>query len=151
MFFHITLRKINEDVRRKTPRQKRRTALDRRAGPPLRSAAVRRMASGLFGDLQHRTRVLELLVAHGADGGLEELRRARQREQQPWLEDEAAVVHLPEGGEQLGLRFRVRRGTEPVARVRDGQLEFGEVEGCGHARARDAQPGRQRPEDAPRA
>ena len=61
--------------------------------------------------------MLELLVTHACDRGLEELRRARQREQQPGYEDEAAVAHLPEGGEQLGLRLRVGRGGEPLARV----------------------------------
>ena len=60
---------------------------------------------------EHGARVLKLLVAYTGDGGVEQGAGARQREQQAWLEDEAAVAHLPEGGEELRLSLLDRGGT----------------------------------------
>ena len=60
---------------------------------------------------EHGARVLKLLVAYTGDGGVEQGAGARQREQQAWLEDEAAMAHLPEGGEELRLSLLDRGGT----------------------------------------
>ena len=60
---------------------------------------------------EHGARVLKLLVAYAGDGSVEQGAGARQREQQAWLEDEAAMAHLPEGGEELGLCLLDRGGT----------------------------------------